>query len=93
MNSNVIQRRVPVASDPGHWVHVSESPRHVRVIFNGEIIADSKQAKLVRESEVLPIYYFPPADVGANFFTATQYKTACPYKGEASYWTIEVGDQ
>jgi uncharacterized protein (DUF427 family) len=93
VNSNVIQQRVPVASDPGHWVHVSESPRHVRVIFNGETIADSKHAKLVRESEVLPIYYFPPADVRTDFFTATQHKTACPYKGEASYWTIEVGDK
>jgi uncharacterized protein (DUF427 family) len=93
MNSHVIQRRVPVASDPGHWVHVSESPRHVRVVFNGETIADSKHAKLVRESDVLPIYYFPQGDVRADFFTPTQYKTACPYKGEASYWTIEVGDK
>jgi uncharacterized protein (DUF427 family) len=93
VNSKVIQQRVPVASDLGHWVHVSESPRHVRVLFNGETIADSKHAKLVRESEVLPIYYFPPADVGANFFTATRYKTACPHKGEAFYWTIEVGNK
>jgi uncharacterized protein (DUF427 family) len=84
---------VPVASDPGHWVHVSESPRHVRVFFNGETIADSKHAKLVRESEVLPIYYFPAADVRAHCFTPTQHESACPYKGKASYWTIEVGDK
>jgi uncharacterized protein (DUF427 family) len=93
VKSNVMQQRVPVASDPGHWVHVSESPRHVRVIFNGETIADSKHAKLVREAEVLPIYYFPATDVRANFFSATQHKTACPYKGEASFFTIGVGDK
>ena len=59
MQSNVTQQRVPIVGDPGPWVHVSESPRHVRVIFGGETIADSKRVKLVRESDVLPAYYFP----------------------------------
>lgn len=91
MKSNVIQERVPLQSDPGHWVHVSESPRHVRVIFNGEIVADSRHVKLVRERDALPVYYFPPADVHRNFLAASTYKTECPYKGEASYWNIEAG--
>ena len=93
MNSNVIQQRVALASDPGHWVHVSEGPRHVRVIFNGEILADSRHAKLVRETDVLPVYYFPQADVHRNFLAASPYKTECPYKGAASYWSINVGDK
>jgi uncharacterized protein (DUF427 family) len=91
MQSNVIQERVPVHGDPGHWVHVSDSPRHVRVFFGGEIIADSKNAKLVREAEVLPAYYFPPEDVRTEFFTPTEQKTSCPVKGAASYWSIRVG--
>lgn len=91
MNSNVIQQRVPLASDPGHWVHVSQSPRHVRVIFNGEILADSRRAKLVRETDVLPVYYFPRGDVRKNFLAASPYKTECPYKGVASYWNISAG--
>ena len=88
MKSNVIQERVPVPGDPAHWVHVSESPRHVRVIFDGQTIADSKQAKLVRESDVLPVYYFPDRDVDKEHFTKSHDKTLCPYKGEASYWSI-----
>ena len=52
MQSNVIQQRVPVYSDPGHWLHVSDSPRHVRVFFGGEAVADSKRVKLVREAEI-----------------------------------------
>jgi uncharacterized protein (DUF427 family) len=91
MESNVVQQRVPVASDPEHWLHVSDSPRQVRVFFGGETIADSKHAKLVRESNVLPIYYFPRRDVRADLLAATGRKTQCPYNGEASYWTIEVG--
>jgi uncharacterized protein (DUF427 family) len=93
MESNVVQQRVPVASDPGHWVHVSESPRQVRVFFGGETIADSKHVQLVRESNVLPTYYFPRQDVRADLLAATGRKTHCPYKGEASYWSIEVRGQ
>jgi uncharacterized protein (DUF427 family) len=88
VKSNVTQQRVPITGDAGHWVHVSESPRHVRVIFNGETIADSKHAKLVREAEVLPVYYFPEEDVRTDLLLPSQRKTQCPYKGEASYWSI-----
>ena len=91
MKSNVTQQRVPVIGDAGHWVHVSESPRHVRVIFNGETIADSKHAKLVREAEVLPVYYFPREDVRSELLSPSRRRTSCPYKGEASYWSIAHG--
>jgi uncharacterized protein (DUF427 family) len=93
MKSNVIQQRVPVHGDPGHWVHVSDSPRHVRVFFGGETIADSKKVKLVREAEILPAYYFPREDVRTEFFTPTTRRTHCPVKGEASYWSISIGSK
>jgi uncharacterized protein (DUF427 family) len=91
VKSHVTQQRVPVPGDAGHWVHVSESPRHVRVIFNGETIADSKHAKLVREAEVLPVYYFPREDVRSELLSPSERRTNCPYKGEASYWSIAQG--
>ncbi|HEV7665111.1 MAG TPA: DUF427 domain-containing protein [Chloroflexota bacterium] len=76
-----------------HRVHVEVSPRRVRVKFNGEIIADSKRAVLLRESNLLPVYYFPPEDVRQDVLTPTDLHTRCPYKGEASYWTVTVGDK
>ena len=76
--------------DPGHWIHISESPRHVRVIFGGETIADSKQVKLLREANVLPVYYFPMEDVRAELLTPADHRTRCPYKGEASYWSLKT---
>ena len=91
MQSNVTQQRVPIHGDPGHWVHVSESPRHVRVFFGGVAIADSKHAKLVREAEVLPAYYFPPEDVRNDLFTPSAQTAQCPHKGAAAYWSINVG--
>ena len=66
MQSNVTQERVPIHGDPGHWIHISQSPRHVRVMFGGVTVASSKRAKLVREAEVLPAYYFPKEDVRAD---------------------------
>jgi uncharacterized protein (DUF427 family) len=91
MQSNVLQQRVPVFGDPGLWVHVSDSPRHVRVFLGGETIADSKRVKLLREAEVLPVYYFPRADVRTDLFVPSQHTTRCPVKGEASYWSVQVG--
>lgn len=93
MQSNVTQQRVPIYGDPGHWIHLSDSPRHVRVMFGGETIADSKRVKLVREPEVLPAYYFPKEDVRTDLFVSSQHKSRCPIKGEASYWSIQVGKQ
>ncbi len=90
MQSHIIQERVPVHGDSGHWVHVSQSPRHVRVFFGGEVIASSKRAKLVREAEVLPAYYFPKEDVRTDLLVAGAHKTICPVKGEASYWSIKA---
>jgi uncharacterized protein (DUF427 family) len=75
-----------------HRVHVEPSPRWVRVKFNGQIIADSKRAVLLRETGHLPVYYFPPEDVRQDVLEPTDQHTRCPFKGEASYWTVRVGD-
>jgi uncharacterized protein (DUF427 family) len=76
-----------------HRIAVELSPRWVRVKFNGETIADSKRAVLLRESNHLPVYYFPPEDVRQDLLEPTDLHTRCPYKGEASYWSVRVGDR
>src|SRR5947209_6725721 len=79
--------------DPNHKVETEISPRWVRVEFNGETIADSRRALLLRETGNRPVYYFPPEDVRMDVLTPTDQHTHCPYKGEASYWTLKVGDK
>jgi uncharacterized protein (DUF427 family) len=76
-----------------HRVHVEPTPRRVRVTFNGETVADSKRAVLLRETGHLPVYYFPPEDVRQEVLEPTEQRTRCPFKGEASYWSVRVGDQ
>ncbi len=93
MQSNVTQQRVPVIGDPSPWIHVSESPRHVRVFFGGETIADSKRAKLMHETGLLPVYYFPREDVRGELLEESGHTTHCHFKGDASYWSVRVGDK
>jgi uncharacterized protein (DUF427 family) len=57
------------------------------------VIADSKRVLLLRETGTIPVYYFPMEDVRMDVFTQTDRATHCPYKGDASYWTLKIGDR
>jgi uncharacterized protein (DUF427 family) len=78
---------------PEHWVHPVPSPRHVSVRFGGETIASSRRVVLLREAGCLPVYYFPPEDVRTDLLEPTERKSRCPYKGEASHWSVRVGEK
>ena len=69
-----------------------DSLRRVRVIFAGVTIADSTKVMRLIEYGRLPVYYFPQEDVRMDVLEATDYHTHSPLKGDASYWTIRVGD-
>ncbi len=76
-----------------HTITLEPAPSRVRVAFAGETVADSTRALVLSESGLPPVYYFPPDDVRADLLTPTDLRTRCPFKGEASYWTVTVGDQ
>jgi len=65
--------------------------KRLRVVFGGETIADTTAARLCHETRHLPVYYFPRADVRMDLLTPTARQTHCPFKGDASYWTIAAG--
>lgn len=69
------------------------SPRWVRVMFNGEVIADSKRMRLMHEPGNLPVYYFPQEDVRMEYLIPTDHRTHSPLKGDATYWTVKVGEK
>jgi uncharacterized protein (DUF427 family) len=74
-----------------HRVTVEPFACRVRVTFNGETIADSQRAVVLHETGLPPVYYFPPEDVRQDVLEPTELHTRCPFKGEASYWTVRVG--
>ncbi len=78
---------------PGHAMYMERSPKWVRVVLGGETIADSRNTLLLQESGHQPVYYFLPEDVRADVLEPSDRHTRCPKKGEASYYTIRVGDR
>lgn len=78
------------SKNPGYAIELLPSPRRVRVVFNGATIADSGNALLMREQNHAPVCYFPQSDVAVRYLQRTDHATHCPYKGDASYWTVSV---
>jgi len=68
-----------------------DSPRRIRAMFGGETVVDSVHAKLLHEQAHLPVYYFPRDDVRMDLLQPTDHRTKCPWKGEASHFTLEAG--
>jgi len=79
--------------DPRHRVDVRLSSRAVRAIFAGETIALSRRAMFLFETNLPTRYYVPKQDVRMELLVPTPRRTTCPYKGNASYWSIRVGDR
>ncbi len=77
----------------GRALYLEPTPRRVRAVVGGETVADSRRAMLLHESGHQPLYYFPPDDVRSELLVASDRHTHCPKKGEASYYSITVGDR
>lgn len=75
---------------PDHRVDLETGPSRVQIVYNGETIADTTAAITLRESGYQPVHYVPAADVRQDLLTKTVHKSYCPFKGEASYWSIDV---
>src|SRR5919112_1838035 len=76
-----------------HILYFEDSPRRGRGVFGGETVADSRRVKLLHETGHLPVYYFPKEDIRMELLEESDHTTRCPFKGEASYWSVKVGDR
>ena len=74
----------------GHRITVSEPNVTVRVEVDGVIIADTQQARVLQEGSYVPRYYVPRADVRTDLLVPTDLSSTCPFKGDASYWHLEL---
>jgi len=79
--------------DPFHRVDVRRSRRSVRIERDGHVLAESGQPHLLFETNLPVRFYLPRADVRTQLLRPSARRTTCAYKGEASYWTAEVGDR
>jgi uncharacterized protein (DUF427 family) len=79
------------AKHPDYRVELLDCAKRVRAVLSGETLADSTRTLLMRETGITPVYYFPRADVRLDLMERTDHATFCPFKGEASYWTLAAG--
>lgn len=76
---------------PDHVVAFRPAGRRVIVRIGGEVIAESDKAVLCEETGHGPVYYLPMTDTRAHLFRPTATSTHCPFKGDASYWSVTAG--
>jgi uncharacterized protein (DUF427 family) len=76
----------------GHRITITPSDFHVEVIVDGEKVAESDRPVLLDETGLPTRYYLPREDVRTDLLRPTNRGTTCPFKGEASYWSLEVGE-
>ena len=84
---------------PGHSVTTKPSSARVQVLLKGEVIADTREAVDLHESQssghvLAPVvYYVPRQDVKMDRLVRTDHKTHCPFKGDASYFSLRGGPE
>ncbi|MBV9846378.1 MAG: DUF427 domain-containing protein [Kutzneria sp.] len=78
---------------PTHRLFWHAFPRRIRALFADQLVLDSGNASLLHESNLLPQLYVPRADVRADLLEASTHTTHCPFKGDAAYESIRVGDR
>ena len=78
---------------PDHPITIAPSRDRVRVMLNGRAVADTRRALVLQETTYKPVFYIPREDAEMALFEKTAHGTHCPYKGDASYYTIRVGDR
>ncbi len=80
------------ARDPHTRIDILPSSRRVRVEIDGVTVADTTNPSMLHETGLPVRYYIPKTDVRFDLLTPTDLATACPYKGTARYWNVNIGE-
>lgn len=79
--------------DPYHRIDCCHSSRHVKLTAGGKVIAETHSPILLFETGLPIRFYIRPTDLNMRLLQATDHITSCPYKGNASYYSVVAGDQ
>lgn len=78
---------------PAHKLLFHDFPRRVRAELGGQTVLDTRRGKLLHETGILPVLYVPEEDFAAGVLAPTDHSTHCPFKGDASYWSMSAGSE
>ena len=77
---------------PAHKILFQPDPRRLRAFVGDTLVLDTRRAHLLHETGIRPVAYVPLEDFDATLLEKTATSTHCPFKGDASYWSLRVGD-
>jgi uncharacterized protein (DUF427 family) len=78
---------------PDHPITIEPNPGRVVVTVAGRVLADTRRALTLREADYPPVQYVPLEDVDQTLLAASDHHTYCPFKGDASYYSVPVGGE
>ncbi|MET0495114.1 MAG: DUF427 domain-containing protein [Actinoplanes sp.] len=78
---------------PDHPITITPNPARIVVTVAGQVVADSSRALTLQESTYPAVQYIPIEDVDRSLLERTETSTYCPYKGDASYYSIPAGGE
>jgi uncharacterized protein (DUF427 family) len=85
--------RQPKIPGPDHPITLTPNRERVLVRVGGALIADTRAALTLQEASYPPVQYIPRKDVDMNLLQRTDHSTYCPFKGDASYYSIPSGGE
>lgn len=77
-------------SGPSPVITIAEQPGCLLVKFHGIQVAASTRALVLLEANYPPVYYVPREDIDEQYFARTDHTSYCPYKGDASYFSLQI---
>lgn len=84
--------KTPISSlETRHHIEISRLSKRFKVYYAGQLLANSVRVLCLQETNYQPVFYFPREDVHMDLMTRQIYNSYCPYKGQASYWSV-TGD-
>jgi uncharacterized protein (DUF427 family) len=78
---------------PAHRLFFEAHPRRIRVVLAGQTVLDTIRGSLLHESNLLPVLYAPLEDFDRALFVDSDHRTHCPFKGDATHWSLRVGER
>lgn len=78
---------------PDHPITIERNPKRVVVSIGGIVLADSRDALILREAGYPVVQYIPRKDVDMTLLKRSAHATYCPYKGDCAYFSIPSGGE
>lgn len=76
---------------PDHPITIEHNPNRVVVTVASRVVADTRDALILREAGYPAVHYVPRKDVDMALLERSEHATYCPYKGDCSYFSVPIG--